>query len=440
MKRLYLSRRIADDPDALLFAKEEMLNWRERTFSRVFITLMVISAIVYIPPLVTAIGAGLWWVGVNYFVSLLVLFLLVYLKKLPFEIRAGFGVLLLMGIGWSTLHMSGLYGSGRLWLFLCPIVAGMFLGMRAGLLALFADAAILFYYTIYGGQKDLVWHSLAFDANHVKAWSVTGSTFVVLSLVGLITIVSMLKFLEHNFNLSKSLQDSLEKEQERLKESNRLLKFQKAATQQYLDLAGIMLTIDLNLNIRMGNKGFCTLVGLSEEQLVGMDLFNSLGTSENRNEFQRFLLGMYNRDLPDSEYFEAAVINAQGAERIIAWHCRIFNSGQDSAPSILLYGEDITLRKQAEKERLKQEKVISAIETAGAVCHEMNQPLQALMLNTEIMIKRPSTELNEKRLRVLLNEISRMAAITNKLQKITSYETRDYVDGAKILDIDKSTS
>ena len=335
--------------------------------------------------------------------------------------------------------MSGLYGSGRLWLLLCPILAGLFLGMKAGLLALFADMAILFYYTFFGEQKDSVWNALAFDAHHIKAWAITGSTFIVISLVAIITVVSMFKFLEQSLNHSKSLQDSLEKEQQRLKDFNRQLEEQKEETQQYVDLAGIMLTIDSGFKIVMANKGFGALVGLSVERLVGMDLFTSLGISKKRTGFQRFLLHLLGKDQLDPEYFEAAILNPEKAERLIAWHCRRFNSGQGSEPGVLLYGEDITLRRKAENERINQEKIISAIETAGAVCHEMNQPLQALMLNTEIMIKRPNKELNEGRLQLLLSEISRMSAITNKLQKITSYETRDYVDGAKILDIDKST-
>ena len=81
MKHLRIAKFITNEPNAPFVAKEEMANWRERIFNKIFISLMVISAVVYIPPLIAALEAGLWWVGVNYFVSLLVLFLLVFLKN-----------------------------------------------------------------------------------------------------------------------------------------------------------------------------------------------------------------------------------------------------------------------------------------------------------------------------------------------------------------------
>lgn len=420
-------------------ANYEILLWRERAFSTVFITLMVISAVIYIPPLITALEAGLWWVGVNYIVFLTVIFFLVYFRSVRFKVRAGLGVLLLLGIGWSTLHMSGLFGSGRLWFFLCPIIAGMFLGLKAGLSTLALNACIIFYYAVWGEKYDLVWDSLALDTNHFKAWAITGSTFVLLCFVAVITVVSLLKFLEKSLKLSKSLQDSLEAEQGRLKEYNRLLEGQRAETQQYIDLAGIMLTVDSNCRIRMANNGFCALVGKTEREVMGLDLFECFGSPENREKSKKALLGFLLEGDTQYEYFEAGLINSDGLEKLIEWHCRFFDIGQDKKPGVLLYGEDITIRREAERDRLEQERLIIAIQTAGAVCHEMNQPLQSLMWNTEIMAKRPGAELNERRVQILMNEIDRMAQITSKLQKITSYQTRDYVDGAKILDIDKSS-
>ncbi len=94
---------------------DEIWLWRERTFNTVFIILIFGAALVYLPALFTAMNRGLWWVAVNYLAVICILFGLVFFKRVPFIFRAALGSLLFLGVGWVTLHMSGLYGSGRLW-------------------------------------------------------------------------------------------------------------------------------------------------------------------------------------------------------------------------------------------------------------------------------------------------------------------------------------
>jgi len=42
-------------------------------------------------------------------------------------------------------------------------------------------------------------------------------------------------------------------------------------------------------------------------------------------------------------------------------------------------------------------------------------------------------------LNTIIEQVKRMGELTRKLQKITKYETKDYLEG-KIIDIEKSTS
>ena len=99
---------------------------------------------------------------------------------------------------------------------------------------------------------------------------------------------------------------------------------------------------------------------------------------------------------------------------------------------------DITESKIAEEERMNREKLQGAIETAGAVCHELNQPLQVIMLELEMYIQEAEKQEPSDRIQAILNEVKKMTEITAKLQRITKYETQIYVDETKILDLDKS--
>jgi PAS domain S-box-containing protein len=101
---------------------------------------------------------------------------------------------------------------------------------------------------------------------------------------------------------------------------------------------------------------------------------------------------------------------------------------------------DISWRAQAEAERLEREKVQAVLETAGAVCHEMNQPLQGVTtLSETLLMNQDEDEDWANQIRRIIDLTGRMGAITKKLMRITKYETKDYIQGVRIIDLDKSS-
>jgi signal transduction histidine kinase len=101
---------------------------------------------------------------------------------------------------------------------------------------------------------------------------------------------------------------------------------------------------------------------------------------------------------------------------------------------------DITRRKLAEEEHLQKEKLQSILEMTGAVCHELNQPLQNLFLSSEgIITKMPEDNPLHKHATEILEQTERIREITRRLMGITKYETKDYIEGIKIIDIDESS-
>lgn len=108
--------------------------------------------------------------------------------------------------------------------------------------------------------------------------------------------------------------------------------------------------------------------------------------------------------------------------------------------SVIEIHHDITDRKRVEAEKLAREKLKAVLELAGAVCHELNQPMQVALVNA-MRLKRQLTEDEPTRLAESVCEsVERMAQLTKKLTHITRYETKDYVMGAKIIDIDKASN
>ncbi len=103
---------------------------------------------------------------------------------------------------------------------------------------------------------------------------------------------------------------------------------------------------------------------------------------------------------------------------------------------------DISWRKRAEAKLLQNEKLQAIVEMAGAVCHEMNQPMQlALVELAELLVLDfyPKDEI-EKRVARIRKPLNSLRDMSRKLMHITRYETRDYVEGGRIVDISRSTA
>jgi signal transduction histidine kinase len=101
--------------------------------------------------------------------------------------------------------------------------------------------------------------------------------------------------------------------------------------------------------------------------------------------------------------------------------------------------KDIRHLKDVEAERIEKEKLQAMMETAGSICHEMNQPLQILSGFSELLLmdckeggKQAST------LKTINDQAHRMGGITRKLKNLTHFQTKTYL-GGRIVDIDMSS-
>ena len=95
---------------------------------------------------------------------------------------------------------------------------------------------------------------------------------------------------------------------------------------------------------------------------------------------------------------------------------------------------------EAQTDMGQKEKFRGVLEMAGAVCHELSQPLQAISGYSELLSD--SMQKDESAYTYATNiaeQVQRVKAITKKLMRITRYESKEYVPGRTIVDIDKST-
>ena len=127
-----------------------------------------------------------------------------------------------------------------------------------------------------------------------------------------------------------------------------------------------------------------------------------------------------------------------GSVRVIREIGELIRDADENPLRLLGTVQDVTELKIVEEERMNREKLQAAIETAGAVCHELNQPLQVIMVELEMLAYKAKDQGIFDRSKAMLEEVKRMSELTAKLQRITKYETQIYTGDTSILDIDKS--
>ena len=138
--------------------------------------------------------------------------------------------------------------------------------------------------------------------------------------------------------------------------------------------------------------------------------------------------------------FETKVQCADGQRRDFLFSLAPVNDAQGAPSGSVAVLADLTEKNRAAADRLQREKLEGVLETAGAVCHEFNQPLQALSGYIELMAMKFSGHESAAYLEKITTQIGRMREITDKLQGITRYETTDYAGQTKIIDIHKASA
>ncbi|MCP3875740.1 MAG: hypothetical protein GY699_21625 [Desulfobacteraceae bacterium] len=99
----------------------------------------------------------------------------------------------------------------------------------------------------------------------------------------------------------------------------------------------------------------------------------------------------------------------------------------------------VSQRKKAIDAKLQKEKLQGVLEMAGAVCHELNQPMQVILGASQMMsFDVEKNDPIQDQIKLMDEHIVRMGVITQKLMNITKYKTKSYLK-KNIIDIDEAS-
>ena len=99
-----------------------------------------------------------------------------------------------------------------------------------------------------------------------------------------------------------------------------------------------------------------------------------------------------------------------------------------------------TQDRRAHQEQLQRERLQGVLELAGAVCHELNQPMQVIVAYCGLLLRDISyDDALYAYIEKIQEQVDRMEEVTKKLMGVKTYQTKEYIEGIKVIDIDKAS-
>jgi PAS domain S-box-containing protein len=135
---------------------------------------------------------------------------------------------------------------------------------------------------------------------------------------------------------------------ERILAEEKVLK-EKTKTQQYLDIADVMLiSIDSSGIVQLINPKGCKILGYSEEEILGKNWYDNFLPERVRENVKVVAKKVFSGEIESVEYFENEILTKSGQEKLISWNNAVLKDDTGKITGTLSSGEDITERRRAE--------------------------------------------------------------------------------------------
>ncbi len=203
---------------------------------------------------------------------------------------------------------------------------------------------------------------------------------------------------------------------------------------------------DIEGRVVLFNQGAERIFGISADEVVGKLSMKALFPEGAADAVMASLRGPEDGGLGRLEAARREVVGPNGELVPVLLSANLIYEDGVEVGTVGIYSD---LRERLRTERAlaqTQEKLIETekqaliAELAGTTAHELNQPLTSIMGYAELLKRRiAADDSNHRAVDTILTEAERMAEIVRKIGKITRYETKAYVGGAQILDLEKSS-
>jgi len=161
------------------------------------------------------------------------------------------------------------------------------------------------------------------------------------------------------------------------------LQKEKDKTQNYLDIAGVILmVIDQDQTISLINKRGCQVLGYSETEIIGKNWFDLCLPQSDKAKVKSVFNHLMSGTIAPTGNHENIVITQSGKEKLISWHNSILTDDFGNIIGTLSSGEDITYQKQAEESlKASEEKYRDIVQTSNSIIMKFDTEFNFIFIN-----------------------------------------------------------
>jgi PAS domain S-box-containing protein len=207
-----------------------------------------------------------------------------------------------------------------------------------------------------------------------------------------------------------------------------------------------VISADMSGKIRLFNRAAERLTGYDVREVVGCMNVSELYPQGMGEQIMRLI---FSRDYGGPgrlENYRADLLARDGSQVPALLSAALIMEHSHPVGSVCVYSDlrerlrmEAKLNAAQEELRAREKQALIA-ELAGAAAHELNQPLTSVLGYAELIRRRsPEGSATSRAADIILREAERMAEIVRKIGTITRYETKAYVGGARILDLDRAS-
>ena len=202
---------------------------------------------------------------------------------------------------------------------------------------------------------------------------------------------------------------------------------------------------DLKGNILLWNHAAERICGIPRADIIGKRSVETIYPDGIAREIMRKIRHQQAGGSARLEAFRTEVLASDGEHIPILLSAAIVYDGGKESATVGIFAdlrERLKMEERlahAQQKLALSEKQVLVAELAGAAAHELNQPLTSIMGYAELLQRRVNRESPAAHsAEVIIREAERMAEIVRKIGRITHYETKEYVGGANIIDLDRA--
>ena len=211
------------DPSSASIDERQFI--RERILTVVLVGATLLGAAAYFFNIRIAIQHDAWGWVIIYTLAFTWVCVIAFIRRIPYDYRVLSMLIILFVLGVISALQYGAAGDSRVWFFGASVLAGVFLGLRVGIISIFVSTItyLVLGWAMNRGMLILSDPSPTLNPGNIEGWTSTAIPFFAISTIIVASIDVLINGLNNNIQRSRKLTEEMVFDQKQLEIRSRAL-------------------------------------------------------------------------------------------------------------------------------------------------------------------------------------------------------------------------